>query len=101
MNDVALTRADTRDMIGVHRVFRESLSIAPQLVGSVDETDRARVEAVGSYYANVLAFLHAHHEGEDELIWPKLLERAPEQADLVRHVAGQHEDVLGALITAE
>ncbi|HET7530607.1 MAG TPA: hemerythrin domain-containing protein [Mycobacteriales bacterium] len=101
MSAAALVRPDTSDMIGVHQVFRESLGIAPQLVGSVAEDDPDRVATVAAYYANVLAFLHAHHEGEDELIWPKLVERCPDQAETVRRVAGQHDDVLALLERAE
>src|SRR3954465_3538552 len=91
MSAAALTRPDTSDMVAVHRVFRESLGVAPQLIGSVSEDDVARVAAVAGYYGDVLAFLHVHQEGEDALLWPKLIARCPEQAELVRHVAGQHD----------
>ncbi|HET6816210.1 MAG TPA: hemerythrin domain-containing protein [Mycobacteriales bacterium] len=101
MSAAALTRPDTTDMVAVHRVFRESLGVAPQLIGSVPGDDAERVNAVAGYYADILAFLHVHHEGEDELLWPKLIERCPEQADVIRRIAGQHEGVLTALQTAE
>jgi len=102
MNETATgIKPNTNDMIAVHQVFRDALGCAPQLVGSVcgDRTDR--VEAVATFYANVLAFLHSHHEGEDELLWPKLIERAPQEAELVRRVAGQHVTVTAALTEAE
>lgn len=98
---VDLPRADTSDMIGFHRIFREALTAAPSLVGSIDPDDAARVDVVGSYYANVLALLHGHHEGEDELLTPRLLERAPEHADMILRVADQHLSVLTALDGAE
>jgi hypothetical protein len=101
MSAAALTRPDTSDMIAVHAVFRESLGVAPQLIGSVPEDDAARVAAVAGYYGDMLAFLRVHHEGEDDLLWPKLLVRCPEQAELIQHVAGQHDGVLSALETAE
>jgi hypothetical protein len=82
-------------------VFREALGCAAQIAGSASSDDADRVAVVSSYYANVLALLHAHHEGEDELLWPKLMERAPEQADLVARVSGQHEGVLSWLEAAE
>ena len=65
--------ADTSDMVQFHRVFRDALSSAAPLVGSVAAGDIARADVVGSYYANVLALLKSHHEGEDELVWPKLV----------------------------
>jgi hemerythrin-like domain-containing protein len=101
MSAAALTRPDTTDMVAVHRVFRESLGIAPQLIGSVPGDDVERVAAVAGYYSEILAFLHVHHEGEDELLWPKLTERCPADADVIRRIAGQHEGVLTALQTAE
>ena len=92
---------DTSDMIQLHQVFREALGAAAPLVGSVAPDDRARVELVASYYANVLALLHSHHEGEDALVWPKLVERAPADAATVLRVANQHVGVLAALESAE
>ena len=96
-----LPLADTSDMIGLHKVFREALSAAPQLVGSVGDDDAARADVVGSYYANVLNLLHGHHEGEDALLTPRLLERAPEHAETISRVGGQHESVLETLDAAE
>ena len=55
----------------------------------------------GSYYANVLNLLHGHHEGEDELLTPRLLERAPEHAETVSRISGQHQSVLETLHAAE
>jgi hemerythrin-like domain-containing protein len=101
MSAAALTRPDTTDMVAVHRVFRESLGIAPQLIGSVPGDDVERVAAVAGYYSEILAFLHVHHEGEDALLWPRLAQRCPADADLIRRIAGQHEGVLTALQTAE
>ena len=101
MSAAAMTRPDTTDMVAVHRVFRESLGVAPQLIGSVPSDDVERVAAVAGYYSDILAFLHVHHEGEDELLWPKLVERCPEDAELIRRIAGQHDGVLTALQTAE
>jgi hypothetical protein len=103
MNAATLVpRPDTRDMLGIHQVFRDAFGLAPQLVGSVcNEHIDARVEAVAAYYANVLAMLHAHHEGEDELIWPKLLDRAPEQAELIERMQRDHAGLLDALVESE
>ena len=94
-------RPNTRDMLGIHQVFRDAFGLAPQLVGSVCNDHFDRVDAVASYYANVLAMLHAHHEGEDELIWPRLLERAPEQAELIARMQSDHAGLLEALSESE
>lgn len=57
----ALPLADTSDMIGMHRVFRQALAAAPQLVGSTTAGDADRAEVVGTYYDNVLRLLDVHH----------------------------------------
>jgi len=56
----------------------------------VSATTPKRAELVGTYYANVLALLHVHHEGEDELLWPRLTERRPENAALFATMEEQH-----------
>lgn len=98
---VTVPRPNTRDMLGIHQIFRDAFGCAPQLVGSVCNDHSDRVAAVAAYYANVLALLHAHHEGEDELIWPKLVERAPDDADLIERMQSQHAGLLDALTEAE
>src|SRR4051794_7977768 len=83
----APARPNTREMVAVHQVFRDAFGCAAPLVGSASGENPERVALVASFYANVLAFLHAHHQGEDELIWPKLVERAPADAALVMRIA--------------
>ena len=92
--------ADTSDMAQVHRVFRDAVAAAPSLIGTTTASDPARLDLVAAYYRNVLALLHAHHDGEDELIWPLLVERAPAEAAEVQRIAGQHGDVDSALTAA-
>ncbi len=84
---------DTSDMPALHAVFRKSFAAAPDLIGGAPADDTGRSAIVGTYYDNVLRLLHAHHGGEDELVWPKLLERCPDEAEMVSEVAGQHEVV--------
>lgn len=88
---------DTSDMVRFHRIFREALAGVPKLVSSVGPGDTARAALVSDYYSNVLRLLHAHHTGEDELLTPKLLDRCPDQADVISRVADQHHTVDEAL----
>jgi hypothetical protein len=92
--------ADTSDMAQVHQVFRDAVAGAPAQIGSATGRGGDRVAFVASYYRNVLALLHAHHDGEDELIWPLLIQRAPDDADEIRRIAGQHNDVTATLDAA-
>lgn len=89
--------ADTTDMAQVHQVFRDAFASVPQLIGSATARGPARIELVAAYYATILDLLHAHHEGEDVVIWPKLIERAPDWADEVRRVANQHGEIMTKL----
>ena len=44
-----------------------------------------------------IAALHIHHEGEDELLYPKLIERVPEQALKTEEVEHEHQLLRAAL----
>jgi len=96
MTDPAAPRPDTSDMVAVHQVFRTSLASAPAFVAS-SRGDDARRALIADYYANLLAFLDVHHEGEETLVFPILMERAPQSQTLVTRMATQHTEVLGRL----
>ena len=98
---VVVPRPDTDEMVRVHQVFREAFALAPQLIGAVAADDVDQVGRIGTYYEAVLLFLHVHHEGEDELLWPKLLERCPGDAAVVNLASDQHQGVLGDLASAD
>lgn len=93
MTSTTEPRPDTTEMVVVHDVLRDTLSAAPALIGAAGSDDADRVELLKNLYANVLAFLTVHHEGEDELIYPLLLDRAPEQRELIARVNAQHHEV--------
>jgi hemerythrin-like domain-containing protein len=92
---------DATAMNRFHRILREALASAPSFVGAAPEGDTDRAELVGTYYDNVLRLLHAHHEAEDVTLFPWLLERLPDQVDLITGVNAEHELVLGTLHATE
>ena len=47
-----------------------------------------------------IAALHHHHEAEDELFYPKLIERVPDQAEMLKHVDEEHLAIKSALEAA-
>jgi hemerythrin-like domain-containing protein len=98
---IALPLADTSDMVEMHRVFRHCFGRSRRLIGSVDHGDRERAMVVADYFANVLRLLQSHHEGEDQLLTPKLLERDPSQAERIKQVASQHAGVVDLMDCAE
>jgi hemerythrin-like domain-containing protein len=96
-----LPLADATAMTRFHRIFREALDAVPRFVGGAPADDHDRADFVGSYFANVLKLLHAHHEAEDLTIYPTMVERLPEHVDVINRVNAEHEVVLGTLGAAE
>ena len=95
------TGIDTREMVVVHTAFRRELGAAPGLVRGVAPGDRGRAQVVGDHVQLLLDLLHHHHVSEDELLWPKLLARLPEDlAPTVLLMEGQHELIAAELEAA-
>ena len=84
---------DTRDMNAVHGAFRRAFGDAPDQIASVPDGDRERARRLADYLGEVLWLLHAHHAGEDELLYPLLVERAPEHRELFSRMEAQHAAV--------
>ena len=99
MTETAPSRPDTSDMAAVHRVFRTSLASAPTYVSGAAGDDERRT-LIANYYANILAFLEVHHDGEEEIVFSRLAERAPSQLPSVEKAKAQHDAVLGVLSAA-
>lgn len=98
VNDAPL--ADTSDMPLVHEAFRRGLGEAREQLSFIDDGDRERAAHFANYMRDLLWLLHAHHEGEDELLYPKLVERVPESSDLFTRMDEQHTAVSSSLAAA-
>ncbi|GAA3221565.1 hypothetical protein GCM10010468_46760 [Actinocorallia longicatena] len=86
------------DMVVVHRAFRRELRLAGELVRGVPAGELRRAAVVTEHLRLVLIGLHLHHGGEDEMLWPLLLERAAPSAALIARMEDQHGEV-GSLIS--
>src|SRR3954468_10410204 len=84
---------DVSDMYTVHRAFRREFGLIPGLARTVAPGDTARAAVLADHGRRILTGLHYHHSGEDELLWPKLLERCPPDADLIERMEAQHHGV--------
>src|SRR5215467_9993306 len=82
---------DVRDMAIVHRLFRQAYDEAARLVRAGPTPSPGRVTFLADHIDLVLGGLHSHHQDEDELLYPKLIERAPEQAPMTEHVEQEHQ----------
>ncbi len=93
---------DVRMMVVAHRVFRRELGLGPAAVARVPPGDRAGLVRAADHVALFLGFLHHHHTIEDELLWPRLLERVPDElAPLVHLMESQHEELATLLEEAD
>jgi len=59
-----------------------------------------RVTFLADHIDLVLGGLHSHHQDEDELLYPKLIERVPEQAPVTEQVEHEHQVIATALDAA-
>jgi hemerythrin-like domain-containing protein len=85
---------DTRDMVCVHVFLRREFRLAAGVVREVRAGDRRRSRVVADHLEFITRFLHNHHTAEDELLWPRLLERVPDElAPIVHLMEAQHEAV--------
>jgi hemerythrin-like domain-containing protein len=101
MTATAPEKPDVNEMRVIHRVFRRELSALPGLVRRVADGDAARADVVGHHVAFVLTGLDIHHTGEDEHLWPLLLERAAPSSELIATMQAQHERVHHCVDRAE
>jgi hemerythrin-like domain-containing protein len=81
---------DVSDMYAVHKALIGALDAAPAYVSKAG-LDSERVEVIGSFYENVIEFLHVHHTGEDELIYPVLEQRCAESRSDLERIDDQHK----------
>ena len=91
---------NVRDMAIVHRLFRQAYEESAQLVRAAPTPSPGRVTFLADHIDLTLEALHNHHEDEDTLLYPKLIERVPEQAQMTEHVEHEHQMITTALDAA-
>jgi len=87
---VASVPARTEQMAVIHRVWRRGFPMVAGLVRRTPPGATGRAEQIALHLDFLLDGLHHHHPGEDENIWPLLMERASPRADLVERMEAQH-----------
>lgn len=93
MSTAVATRPDTQDMVVIHNVFRRNFAALPTAVRAVPDGDTERAARVVAFVDEMTVALHHHHSGEDELMWPRLLDRVPTDRALVLRMEEQHERI--------
>ena len=90
MTSLGTCDTDVSDIYAVHRALLGALDAAPGYIGGAGP-DAARAEVIGSFYENVIEFLHVHHSSEDEVLYPLLEERCAEGRSAVERINEQHK----------
>ena len=93
MTTTTSDRPDTHQMVVGHRVFRREFRLLPTLIRAVQDGDTARARVLAEHAGDVTAALHVHHSSEDEVLWPRLLDRVSLHAELVHRMQQQHEQI--------
>ena len=89
VTDVPL--ADTRDMYMAHAMFRREFGSLPSLIRAVRGGDKDRVKILGDHFELLNNVLTHHHHAEDVYLWPRLLDRAVQEASsVVETMESQH-----------
>ena len=91
---------NVREMAIVHRMFRQAYEEAARLVRAAPTPSPARVTFLADHIDLVLMGLHYHHEDEEAMLYPKLIERAPERAQVTQQVEHEHQQIGTALDAA-
>jgi hemerythrin-like domain-containing protein len=88
--------ADVGEMYLVHTMLRREFGLLPDLIRGTDRNDTKRRALIGSHAQLVFQILHAHHEGEDLVLWPLLLERAEAEATQIVAIMEQQHHAIAA-----
>jgi hemerythrin-like domain-containing protein len=88
--------ADVGEMYLVHTMLRRELSLLPDLIRGRGRIDAKRRARIGAHVRLVCQILHTHHESEDVILWPLLLERAQAEATQIVAVMEQQHHAIAA-----
>jgi hemerythrin-like domain-containing protein len=93
----AIQCADVRPMTMLHNALRREFRLLPSLVRGVPDAEAARARIVAEHIGFLTTILHAHHHGEDVVLWPILLDRGPAEITPIVHVMEGHHDRIDQL----
>jgi hemerythrin-like domain-containing protein len=89
---------DIRDMLVAHAALVREFRLAPTAVSRVKPGDRKHARDVDEYLAMMCFTLHAHHDGEDKILWPVLRDRlSAAESRLLDEIETQHANINGSI----
>ena len=91
---------EVRDMAIIHVTFRQAYAESARLVRANPTPSPARVTFLADHIDFGVEMLHHHHESEDELLYPLLIARVPDQAEMTERIDHEHQTIATALDAA-
>jgi hemerythrin-like domain-containing protein len=86
--------ADVSEMYMAHAMFRREFGLLPALIGGVSAADAARAHVIAQHFELIQTVLHHHHHAEDVYLWPRILNRAGQDAGpVMAAMEKQHEEL--------
>ena len=93
--------ADTRTMGIVHSALRRDLERTRVTLTTLPYPDGRRRRAIGDHLLSMMHFLHVHHTGEDEGLWPVVRAKDPSTAPLLDSLEQDHERIAPTITELE
>jgi hypothetical protein len=88
--------ADTRMMGIVHAALKRDLRRAREVLAAEPPPQGRQRRAVGEHVLWLMEFLHGHHTGEDEGLWPLVRARNPAAGPLLDSMESDHAHIAPA-----
>ena len=82
--------ADTRMMGIVHSALQRDLLRARDVLAAQPPPEGGQRRALGAHVSWLMTFLHRHHSGEDEGLWPAVRRRNPGASALLDSLEADH-----------
>ena len=89
--------ADTQMMGIVHSALRRDLVRLRLVLGTPAAREPRRRTALAEHLIWMMGFLHHHHEGEDDGLYPLVVRRNPAAAELVERMDADHGTITPAM----
>lgn len=93
--------AETRTMSIVHSALRRDLVRLRLVLGTPAAAEPARRTAIAEHLLWMMDFLHHHHTGEDDGLYPLVVRRNPSSAELVEQMDADHASISPAMDAVE
>jgi hypothetical protein len=85
----------------VHDALRRDLERTVTALSNAPFPDTEQRPAIGDHVAWMMGFLHAHHRGEDEGLWPAVRAADPGASGLVDQMEAAHARIVPAIVVCE